>query len=79
MSRTQFYAKVKALTGLTPARILRDIRLKTAYQLVVTQPDITLESLAKQVGVNDIRHFSIIFKQQFGISPQDIILKNKPY
>ncbi|MFN0201882.1 MAG: response regulator, partial [Bacteroidia bacterium] len=72
MSRTQFYGKVKALIGLTPARLVREIRLQTAYQLIVSQPKLHLKDVILQIGLNDVKHFSTLFKEQFGISPQEL-------
>jgi len=75
MSRTQFYAKVKALTGLTPARLLRNARLDKAYRLLNQQPNLRLQDLVLMVGLNDAKHFTAQFKERFGILPQQMIKK----
>jgi signal transduction histidine kinase/DNA-binding response OmpR family regulator/sugar lactone lactonase YvrE len=72
MSRTQFYAKMKALTGLTPARFVRNIRMTAAYHLVVTQPQLRVVEVMYQVGLNDIKNFTATFKEQFGQTPRDV-------
>ncbi|OWY22388.1 hypothetical protein C7N43_09435 [Sphingobacteriales bacterium UPWRP_1] len=75
MSRTQFYAKVKALTGETPARLLRNARLDKAYQLLAEQPGLRIQEVVLMVGLNDTKHFAVLFKERFGILPQQLIRK----
>lgn len=70
MSRTQFFAKVKALTGFTPAILVRNIRLDTSYQLLVTQSQMTVREVMSEVGFNDAKHFTAQFKERFGITPK---------
>jgi len=72
MNRTQFYGKVKALTGQTPARLLRDARLEKAYQLLSSQPDMHFKDVVLEVGMNDTKNFSQIFKERFDITPQQL-------
>jgi len=78
MNRTQFYAKVKALTGQTPARLLRDARLEKAYQLLSSKPDLHYKDVVLQVGLNDAKNFALIFKERFDISPQQLQKKHFP-
>lgn len=72
MGRTTFYAKVKELTGETPATLLRNARLELAYELLNTVPDIRVAEAMHQVGFNDAKHFAAIFKEYFGIVPQSL-------
>ena len=75
MNRTQFYGKVKALTGLTPAILVRNIRLDTAFQLLQLQPTLTVTEVMTMVGLNDKKHFTEIFKERFGTTPKQATLK----
>lgn len=72
MNRTQFYAKVKALTGQTPARLLRNARLDKAYYLLTTQPNMHLQDVLLEVGLKDLKNFTLIFKDKFGSPPQQV-------
>lgn len=72
MGRTSFYAKVKEITGETPANLLRKARLSLAYTLLTTQSDIRVAEAMHQVGFNDAKHFTHIFKEYFGITPQSL-------
>ncbi len=73
MSRTQFYSKVKALTGLTPAVLIRDIRLDMVYEMVLSKPDAKFSEVANSLGMADIQYFRKLFKKRFGKSPKDLI------
>lgn len=68
MARTNFYKKVKGLTGHSPNEYLRIIRMKKAAELLLTT-DMNVGEISYQIGFNDQFHFSKIFKSQFGVSP----------
>lgn len=72
MSRSQFFSKVKALTGYPPASLIRNIRLDTAHKIICSNPSMRVPEIAQQVGLNDARNFSIIFKKRFGKTPQEL-------
>jgi AraC-like DNA-binding protein len=71
MSRAQLYRKVTALTGLSPARLIRDSRLDHAHHLLRTHPDLRVNEVMDRVGMNSEHHFRTLFRERFGISPQD--------
>ena len=70
LSRTNFFAKVKALTGLSPAQLIRDIRLDTAKEIMLQNPKLPLRDVVAQVGLTDLRTFSNNFKNRFGELPK---------
>ena len=70
MSRSQLFRKLKALTAKTPAQLIRDYRLDTAYRLFQTDKTKRVSEVMYAVGFNDAKHFGQIFKQRFGVSPQ---------
>jgi AraC-like DNA-binding protein len=78
MSRTQFYAKMKALTGDTPARFVRNIRMATAYTILVNQPELRVVEVMYKIGLNDIKNFNTNFKEQFGQTPREVRGSNHP-
>lgn len=68
MSRMQLYRKLKALTGNAPNKIIRDIRLKRAAQLLETK-QYNVADVTYMVGYNDLKYFRNQFKKEYGISP----------
>ena len=70
-SRVQLYRKVKALTGLSPVELLRQIRLQQGYNLICTTNK-TISEVAFEVGFATPSYFSRCFKQQYGKYPMDL-------
>ncbi len=75
MSRTQFYRKLTALTGLSPIQFIRNTRLDHAYQLLTNNPEIRISEVMNQVGMSDKKHFNTHFKERFGNTPSGIAKK----
>ena len=71
LSRVQIYRKVKALTGKSPVEILREVRLKRAYSLLV-HTDKTVAEIAGEVGFATPGYFSSCFKKQYDKYPTDL-------
>lgn len=71
ISRVQLYRKVKALTGLSPIELLRQMRLQKAYTLLKTT-DWTISEIAYTVGFSSPGYFTTCFKKQFGKYPTEI-------
>lgn len=67
-SRANLYRKVKGLTGLSIAEVIKEVRLKRAKQLLMNQK-LNVNEVAFQVGFSDSNHFGKCFKTEFGISP----------
>jgi len=68
LSRTQLYRKMKALTGLSMAEIIRDIRLERAKQLLANKK-FNVNEICYMVGFSDVDYFRRIFKLHVGESP----------
>lgn len=71
MSRTAFYNKLKALTGLGPNDFVRMVRLNKAKELLESHL-YNVGEVSDMVGFSDPKYFSICFKKQFDISPSKI-------
>ena len=71
LSKVQMYRKVKALTGKTPAEVLREMRMQKAYSLL-KQTDKTISEVAAEVGFAIPGYFPACFKKQFGINPTEL-------
>ena len=76
LSKVQLYRKVKALTGKTPAELLKEMRLQRACALL-QQTDKTVSEVANEVGFSTPGYFSSCFKKQFGVLPTEIRLVEK--
>ncbi len=70
LSKVQLYRKVKAMTGKTPAELLKAMRLQKAYTLL-QQTDKTISEISAEVGFAVPGYFSSCFKKQFGVLPTD--------
>src|SRR5690606_32982814 len=70
LSRTHLYRKIKALTGLSTAEIIKEIRLKRAKQLL-SERKFNINETAYMVGFSDVDYFRKCFKAEFGISPSE--------
>jgi len=66
----------KELFGTTVYGMLHEVRLEHAKKLLEAN-DINVQEAAHQVGYNNMSHFSIIFKNKFGILPIKIRKKYK--
>ncbi len=71
-SRTNFYRKVKALTGVAPNDLLRVYRLNRAAELLLTR-EYTIGEVADRTGFTNQSHFSALFKKHFGMSPRSYV------
>ena len=71
LSRVQLYRKVKALTGLSPVELLRQMRLQRGRTLLQTTTK-TVNEIAYEVGFGTPGYFSSCFKKQYGQYPTDL-------
>ena len=71
MSRVQLYRRVKALTGISPVELLREMRLQRGYNLLISTTK-SVSEIAFEVGFNTPSYFSNCFKKQFGKYPTDL-------
>ncbi len=69
MSRTNLFAKIKAVTGLTPNDFILTIRLKRAAAILRSEPLLPIVEVSERVGFNGQRYFSKRFKERFGVTP----------
>ncbi len=71
LSERQLYRRTGELTGLAPAQLIKEIRLKKAYQLLIDKKVSKLADLALSVGYESPGYFSRQFAQQFGKRPSE--------
>lgn len=70
MSPRQLRRKIRALTGLSTAGLVRSMRLQRAAQLL-TQKAGSISEIAYQVGFQQPKYFSRQFKQVYGVTPSE--------
>lgn len=70
LSTRQLYRDVKGATRLSPGGLIRTMRLERAAQLLATK-SLRISEVAYAVGFSDVRHFSRLFRQTFGVTPTD--------
>ena len=73
MSRSNFYRKIKSISGMSPNDYLKMIRLKKAAELLIKQ-EFRINEVYEQVGFSSSSYFAKCFKEQFSILPRDFVL-----
>ena len=75
MSKTQLYRKIKALTGLTPHGLIKNLRLKKAAS-ELKQGKKTVSEVFYETGFNSRSYFYQTFKEEFGVPPGNYVDSN---
>ena len=75
MSRTSFYNKIKALTGIAPAEFIRNIRMQEAALMLKSQR-YTVAEVSDKMGFADPKYFTDTFKKFYGVPPSIYMKKN---
>ncbi len=69
MSRSNFYRKIKGLTGLAPNDYLKKYRLARAAGFL-RSGDYQVTEIYELVGFRSAAYFSVCFKNEYGITPK---------
>jgi signal transduction histidine kinase/DNA-binding response OmpR family regulator/ligand-binding sensor domain-containing protein len=70
MSHSQLHRKLDALTGCSPNKFIRIIRLNKAKDMM-KDPANSIAAVAYECGYNDPGYFARVFKQEYGETPQE--------
>jgi len=70
LSHSQLHRKLSALTGMSANQFIRSLRLKKARELLL-QPEIPIATVAFDSGFQDPAYFSRVFKQVYGVTPNE--------
>lgn len=73
LSSRQMSRKVKSITGLTPARMIREVQLNKARIILEEKTFTSVSDLAFQCGFEYPATFSKLFKKRFGKSPSEYL------
>ncbi len=76
ISRVQLFKKIKAITGKSPSVVIKQIRLETAERLLKANNN-TIAEVAYKVGFGNPNSFSRAFKEHYGITPSDYLMKDQ--
>ncbi len=68
VSRSLLYKKLKALTNVSPNEYVNIYRLKKSVQLLKNK-NVQISEVAFQIGFNDPKYFSRVFKKFYNCSP----------
>jgi signal transduction histidine kinase/DNA-binding response OmpR family regulator/ligand-binding sensor domain-containing protein len=70
MSHSQLHRKLYALIDCSPNKFIRIVRLNKSKELL-TNHSLSIATVALECGYNDPGYFTRVFKQEFGITPQE--------
>ena len=73
LSRSAIYRQVRAMTGTSVNRYIRQLRLQRAHELLSQREQASVQQIAFEVGFSDPSYFSRSFSQQFGYSPGSVL------
>lgn len=75
MSRSNFYRKLKSLTGMAPNDYLKVCRLNRAAELL--KEGYRISEVFEETGFSSSSYFAKCFKNQFGVLPKDYLHQNQ--
>lgn len=70
MSRSNFYRKIKGVSGMAPNDYLKVVRLNKAAELLLNESS-RIADVYVQFGFSSSSYFAKCFKAQFGVLPKD--------
>ncbi|WP_163717501.1 hybrid sensor histidine kinase/response regulator transcription factor [Mangrovibacterium lignilyticum] len=74
VSRSLLYKKIRAITDLNITDFINSFKLKKAVELI-RESKLPISDIAFQVGFNDPKYFSRIFRKFYGMSPTEFSSK----
>lgn len=76
ISERSLHDLFKKRTGLTPRNFIQMERMQEA-QVMLLQGGMCVSEVARRMGFSNVHYFSMQFKKQFGITPQQLLLGQK--
>lgn len=71
ISKRQFERKIKAITGLTPAKLVLEIRLNTGRKLLEDGHYSSVSEVSYAIGIQTPSYFSKLYEKRYGRKPSD--------
>ena len=72
-SERQLYRKTGQITGYSPSNLIKEIRLREAYEILQLRVTKSVKDVSFQVGFDNPSYFSKEFKKRFGKKPREMI------
>jgi YesN/AraC family two-component response regulator len=69
--------RIKQITGLSPVKYIRTIRLQMARHIFETQDIYNLKEVSYSVGFENVTYFGNLYKEQFGKHPSELLVSTK--
>lgn len=67
---------LRSALGLSPGKLILEIRLLKAYELILNKKFMNLNEVIYAIGLNSRSYFNKVFNQRFGIKPLELMKKN---
>ncbi|MFY9154364.1 MAG: two-component regulator propeller domain-containing protein [Prolixibacteraceae bacterium] len=71
VSKSLLFKKIKAITGYSIVDFINMHKLKKAAGRLATDPTVNISEVSFEVGFNDPKYFSRIFRKVYGVSPSE--------
>jgi signal transduction histidine kinase/DNA-binding response OmpR family regulator/ligand-binding sensor domain-containing protein len=75
LSPRQFSRKLNTITGLSPARFIKEVQLQIARKELENGTVLSIKEVSYKIGIESPSTFSKVFKARFGKSPSEYIKK----
>ena len=72
-SKRQLGRIIQSKTGLTPVKIILEVRLTKAYELLQKKEFQTVKEVVYAIGLNSVTYFNRVFLNRFGIKAKDLL------
>lgn len=72
-STRQFTRIIKKSTGLSPNKLMLEVRLLTAYEMIVNRKEKRIKRIMFDIGINSYGYFNKVFSERFGLKPSELI------
>ncbi len=76
-SHKQFSQIIKEKSGLSPVKLILEIRLLMAYDLIINNTYQSINEVIFAVGLNSRSYFNKVFTNRFGVKPGKLVKKIK--
>lgn len=73
LSERQFHRRIKALTGMTPNRYFREVKLNEARRMLEDGSFLTVSEVSFAIGIETPEYFTRLFRERFGRRPSDYL------
>ncbi|MEQ9052348.1 MAG: helix-turn-helix domain-containing protein, partial [Marinoscillum sp.] len=71
LSERQLYRKTAEAVGMSPSKLIQEIKLQHARELLISNRFDKLSQIAGAVGFDSTSHFSKLYLERFGKKPID--------